>query len=450
MNNIQENIADVVGISLSGAELTDNIIDVVGMSDFEQDLNGVSPDMEDALLQHILKTRNVIATSPRLIENQQDSTQMLQMYNYLIENWNDIQTRVVAIKILAMQEKELVKKGYINYNFSDLEISDTAEFSGFFSVLAELYKDEINELSGLDGFWSKIKEKVKKVSKGVIKLHKKVFDAHKKVFKKVVDIHKKGFKKFKKILPVINKFNPLTIAVRNAFRGLLAINFLGMASILGQKDTKGVLSKVEKLYHFMGGKKSKLCSAIKKGAKKKALFNKKYQRQLEKSKSKKLKGIEDDDYNYDNYGENQDFGTLGEPFTIGAMLTAAGGFLLKVWDWIKKAGLKAKSLTHKITKYIEPKSKWNNESFKTGDNANNNLLTQQNNKDFQQKQNDNSGTFKKNLPQKSNENKENKWKKPLIIGTSIFGALALFYGAYKLSNKDKDAPKSKLAGISLQ
>ena len=201
MGDLQKNIVDVVGMSLSSTEVSDSLLDVVGMSDFEKDLNGLDPNMEDALLQHILKTRNVIATAPRLIENQQNSTQMLQMYNYLIENWEDIRTRVVAIKILAIQEKELVAKGFISYNVADLDVMDVAEHSGFFSVLASLYEEEISQLDGLDGFWSKLKSKVKKATNGIVKIHKKVFDAHKKVFKKIVDIHKKGIKKFVKILP---------------------------------------------------------------------------------------------------------------------------------------------------------------------------------------------------------------------------------------------------------
>ncbi len=92
MNNLEQDIMSaVLPQNLQGSEVSDGILDVVGMKDFENDLDGVAPDMEKALLQHILKTRNVIATSPKLIENQQNSTQLLQMYNYLIENWDDVQ-----------------------------------------------------------------------------------------------------------------------------------------------------------------------------------------------------------------------------------------------------------------------------------------------------------------------------------------------------------------------
>ena len=59
-----------------------NITDIVGMSDFNQNLNGPDIETEAAVLAYIQKTRNVIAEKPDMFEIQQNATQMLQMFDY--------------------------------------------------------------------------------------------------------------------------------------------------------------------------------------------------------------------------------------------------------------------------------------------------------------------------------------------------------------------------------
>lgn len=398
------------------------LMEVVAMSDFEEAISGlagVQPDVEASLLNYITKTRNVIASKPQLIENQQDANQMLQMYDYLLANWHT-ENRIQAIQILASKERELLKSNHINYDFSDLQISDISENAGFFSVLEELFEEEINELNG---FFSRIGNKIKHVAH-------KVYDVHKNVAHKVYNFHKKVIKKhisvLKKVLPKLNRVNPLTIAVRNALRGLIAINFLGMATSLGssQAKQKGLLSKVQKMYKNMGGKNSKLMSAIAKGKRKKPLFNRKMQKKLETGK---LKGL----------------GELGEPFTIGGMLVAAGGFLLKIWNWIKKAGLKV----GEISKKVKPIFK----KITTHQQAN----TEQK-QDYLQEANNNIQAGKTNdlqkygVDNKGESSQKEKSKKLAIAVVSVIGISAIGYGIYALSNKDKNAPKSKLSGITLQ
>ncbi len=134
--------------------LEKNINDIIGMSDFNQNLNGPDIETEAAVLAYIQKTRNVIAEKPDIFETQQNAFQMLQMFDYLLANWH--QNRFEAIKILAEKEKQLLQQGFISYDASDLSISEVAENPGFFNALAELYEDEIDEL---DGLFSKIKER---------------------------------------------------------------------------------------------------------------------------------------------------------------------------------------------------------------------------------------------------------------------------------------------------
>ena len=94
-------------------QIHENLMDVVAMSDFDEavsGLAGVEPDVEASLLNYITKTRDVIASKPELIENQQDANQMLQMYDYLLANWHT-ENRIQAIQILASKERELLKVG---------------------------------------------------------------------------------------------------------------------------------------------------------------------------------------------------------------------------------------------------------------------------------------------------------------------------------------------------
>lgn len=378
--------------------LQNNLTDVVGMRDFEDNLNGVSPDVETALYNHIKKTRDVIAAKPEIVSSQQNSEQMLQMYDYLLANWHT--NRIEAIRVLAGKEQALLSSGYINYDFSDLSISDVSEHSGIFSVLAELYEDEINEL---DGLFSKIKNGIKKITK-------------------------KNIEVLKKVVPKLNRVNPLTIAVRNALRGLIAINFLGLASSLAhsQAKTKGLLAKVQKMYKNMGGKEAKLMAAIAKGKSKKALFNKKMQRQIEAGQFKGLEGL----------GELGDGG-----ITIASMLTAAGAFIAKIWSWIKQAGLKAKEVIKDIKPFVKkPKQEpqqttQNNEPVQNSDNDTTFSSGKTNDKDGKR--------YSSN-----NTDKKNKWKKPLIAVGILTGLFGIGYGVYSINSKKKENPQ--LSGFALQ
>lgn len=137
------------------------------------------------------------------------------------------------------------------------------------------------------------------------------------------------------------KINPVTVLMRQSLRMLISLNFVGMATRLNVgnlteqqainagytkqqwEDAKKARKRVIKLFTTMGGKAANIEKAIVKGAKKKALFKKNYK------PNQKIKTVGEDD------------ATLGDPGTIGAALAAVGGFIAKIWGWIKKIVPKA-------------------------------------------------------------------------------------------------------------
>lgn len=158
--------------------------------------------------------------------------------------------------------------------------------------------------------------------------------------KDAIDITKETVKIAGKVFKVLFiKINPVTVAIRNSWRGLMAINFLGMATRLGvglmtwgeaekagysydtyQKAVKAI-ERAKKLYKKMGGNADKFVNTIKKGATKKPLFSK----DIRPDDKVNLVSNESDD------GET----TLGEPATVATMVAACVGILTSVWAWIK-------------------------------------------------------------------------------------------------------------------
>ncbi|MBQ5900616.1 MAG: hypothetical protein IIW86_02015 [Clostridia bacterium] len=170
---------------------------------------------------------------------------------------------------------------------------------------------------------------VKTAVKDTVTMVKDSFD----IFKETVTIAGKVFK------VLFIKINPVTVAIRNSWRGLMAINFLGMATRLAvglmtwgeaekagysydtyQKAVKAV-ERAKKLYKKMGGNADKLVKTIKNGASKKPLFSK----DIRPDDKVNLVSNESDD------GET----TLGEPATVATMVAACVGILTSVWAWIK-------------------------------------------------------------------------------------------------------------------
>ncbi len=119
----------------------------------------------------------------------------------------------------------------------------------------------------------------------------------------------KGLTVAKQILQVVNKVNPVTLAVRNALRALIALNFIGMASAINSKPE--LRKKVEEMYKNMGGEVKHLTNSVSDGAKRKPLFGK----------------------------DSEKYNGLGLVTT--GLLASAGAFILKIWNWMKESGVKA-------------------------------------------------------------------------------------------------------------
>lgn len=255
---------------LSGT--TSNVMDLV--NDLEG-LENLGADNEQERLQtiyaHLVKTRNIVAGKPHLVQNVDYPPAFLKMLDYAIENWNT-PNRDKALTILAQNEDALNK----HYQLDTVpENSDLEGLDNDWSELDNLTEEEL--LGMLGGKKNKEKKKAKAEKKAAKKEEKKADPTKKGFFKKVGEAVKKGGKAF-------IRYNPVTIAARNGFLLALKLNIKKMGSKLKwgyatkeQAAAKGIsadlwqksknaLVKVEKLFaDKLQGKRDKMKNAILKG-----------------------------------------------------------------------------------------------------------------------------------------------------------------------------------------
>lgn len=214
---------------------------------------------------------------------------------------------------------------------------------------------------------------VKTVASGVKTVARSVYD----VLKETVKIAGKVFK------VLFIKINPVTVLIRNSWRGLMAINFLGMATRLavglmtwGEAEKAGytyvvynkavkAIERAKKMYKKMGGNADKLVKSIKKGATKKPLFSKDIR--------------PDSKLNFANSDTDDGETTLGEPATVATMVAACVGILTSVWAWVKdivqtvkinKANKAAQQQAEQQQKEAEAQRQYNIEHYETDANGN--------------------------------------------------------------------------------
>lgn len=164
-----------------------------------------------------------------------------------------------------------------------------------------------------------------------------IVEPTKTAIKDAIDITKATIQIAGKVFKVLFiKINPLTVMIRSSLRGLMALNFCGMAtrlnvglmtqaeaeaegySVENWNKAKKAVEKFKKLFKKMGGNEDKLINSIKNGSKRKPLFKK------DINKDTKVNFANGDD------GET----TLGEPATVIAMIGACVGILAQIWSWI--------------------------------------------------------------------------------------------------------------------
>jgi len=252
---------------LSG--VTNNVMELVN------DLEGLDnlgveneADRLQTIYAHLVKTRNMIAGRPHLIQDVDYPPAFLKMLDYAIANFNT-PNRDKALAILAQNEDAL------NKHFGMDGIEENSDLEGLdndWEELEGLTNAEIaEELGGKKRKEKKEKRKEKKAEKKKDKPAKKGF------FKKIGEAVKKGGKAF-------IRYNPVTISARNGFLLAMKLNLKKMASKLkwayatkeeaaaknvSEADwnkAKASLTKVEKLFvDKLQGKSDKLKNAILKG-----------------------------------------------------------------------------------------------------------------------------------------------------------------------------------------
>lgn len=165
----------------------------------------------------------------------------------------------------------------------------------------------------------------------VVDITKVTAETTRDIFKSTIKVAGKLFK------VLFLKINPVTVLIRSSLRGLISLNFIGMASRLNVglmteaqakqqgygsdawAKAKKALERLTKLFVKMGGNKSKLLKSITNGASKKPLFKKDIA-----NKTADLPTSDD--------GE----ATLGDPVSIAASIASCLSILVWVWQQIAK------------------------------------------------------------------------------------------------------------------
>lgn len=275
---------------------------------FAADLQGAEDD-DNAMLSYLVKTRNEIIRNPDAVKHTyKNPDDAVAMFDYAIQNWNNGK-RQQALDNLAEKEDQLFQEGRMLLN------GDMYELSG----------DGEPEFIG--GFFKRVKSVVKNTGSKV---------------KKFAD------EKGAKVLNIVNKLNPITLAARAGMLILFRMNMMGVSSILANgylqeselaekkiskadwEKTQELLEKVGKIFYGMGGNRGRMEDSIKKGSTRKPLLKKSF-------------GAKQDDADPKDITEEEVSGLLGtlgvDPATTTAAITAASGIFVKILDWIKKAGL---------------------------------------------------------------------------------------------------------------
>jgi len=346
--------------------------------------------MQDKILQNIIDTKKYLEVTDSQYFNKKN---MVEMLDYAIENWS--KNKIDALEFLSNKEQELITKGLlIDENRNDNE--------GYFKSLLQLVKLDNQNIGAI---W---KKNDKDKSNG------------------------------SEIANNINKFNPVTVIARNSLFALIRMNFFGLATILTNPKSKetGVYTKIENLIFDIGGSKDFLTESIKYGNSKKILFNKKLKDDLKAGRISKDSKIS--------------LGELGEAIAIATIIASASAFLIKIWDWIEKAGLdklidKAPS-KDKPKEPLEPKAPDNQTN--TPDNQTKTPDNQINISDNQTNNISNDGN-NKNDGVITDEDKKKKTQKIILftaIGLTVVGG---GFALYKyLGKKNISETKPKLSGIT--
>jgi len=319
LNGFEEDDEDVI------EQIYENsLIDLVTGRNIEGVLGSDDDDID--LLQYLKTTKIAIQTNPEAIRKTHDPDTFVRMLDLAIDNWHDETKREIVLEQLSNIEEHLISKNQIKLSGLDLDDDLSGDLlGGMFSKVKQ--KNKENKAK-------RVAKRTAKSSKGTSKIVGKAKarfkDKTQKLRENLTLKNKKGT-----VLNRLNKLNPATLAVRNAFRTCISFNFLGLATILAGKEAKdkGVTTKVEDLYFKLGGKNDKLTQTIQKAKSKKPIFNK--------------------DATDKVTVQNDDLNGLGEIVTIASVTAAAAAPLATVVGWLKSAGLMASGTASKAISNIK-------------------------------------------------------------------------------------------------
>ncbi len=292
------------------------LVDIVTGSDF-RGLEGFAGDETkelNAIYQHLLKTRKVVAENPELVKEAEHPDSLLKMLDYAIRYW-DTDKRDEALAILASREED----GNRLRGFSPG--SDTSESEFEIRGLSGGGYAAIGKIGGERKFFTKVKEAVKKAGNGL-----------KEAGKAVV------------------KYNPLSLAARGGVLLAMKTNLFHMAAHLKW----GYLSEAEARNKGLDMNEwAKSRDSLKNTE---DMFTGVLQGDKEALKAAILKGRAGD-------LNSVALGSLGvEPVTAATTTAAATGFLAKIKAWIKGIDLKKmfkkvdmKKLTATVSTVIQAK-----------------------------------------------------------------------------------------------
>lgn len=279
--------------------------------------------------KHVENTRRMAAANPYTISSAYEPAAFIKTLDTLLANWDNAAIRDTMLAKLEEQEEKL---------------SGLSGLGGFFSRVRK----------GIKKVASTVKRSVKRASKSVKRASSKVVSrvrntgrairrTTKKVVKRAAPVVKKAVRKVAnvavKVGKAIVKYNPLSIAVRNGFLLAMKINMFRQAEKLGygywtesQARSKGLditefrkikaaLAKLEKAFKALQGNsdilKKNILIGWNKGTKKRG----------------GVRGVEG----------------LGAAATTGT--AAASGFLATVAAWLK--GIDFKKLFGKVKKAVD-------------------------------------------------------------------------------------------------
>jgi len=259
---------------LEGFGNTDsNIIEDMLLNDLDlQGLGNLSDKQADQrMYKYLVSTRAFAVKNKGSVANYDHPENFIKALDYAIKYWNTSK-REEALSILARNEEREnqinTEKGLLS-GFEDDYDDSWDDIEGFSDELVEQYVSQ-EEINGFGSWRSWRKRRMKRKRERKIR--------RKKFWSKV----KKGLKKVGKTL---NRYNPAVAAIRGGILIAMRINMFGFKKRLkwayatdGQLEkarikksyalkSKKVLTRIERIFEGMGGKRKNLKKAILKGKK---------------------------------------------------------------------------------------------------------------------------------------------------------------------------------------